>query len=68
MADAPDQGSASGAQIRYEDFMVIEGSDGTVYQIPLADLRKYRVPDDEAKHYPRVQAPSISCRIKCREA
>ena len=61
-----DQEASESVNPEYAKFMVLEGSDGTIYQIPLEDLQKYRVSDEGAKAYSRTRASSISCRIKCR--
>lgn len=65
MANEENEKSA-GANAKYADFMVLQGSDGAIYEIPLDELKKFRVSDDDAKLYSTDRVSSISCRISCK--
>lgn len=65
MANEENQNPA-GANAKHAGFMVLQGSDGAIYEIPLDELKKFRVSDDDAKLYSTDRVSSISCRISCK--
>lgn len=49
----------------YTEFMVLEGSDGTIYQIPLADLEKYKITGEDANKISVATSTPLACRMRC---
>lgn len=54
------------ANVPEEDALIIEGNDGVLYSIPIADLERYRIPDDKTPKDPLGKDHIMRCKFKCR--